>query len=100
MPKQLDKTNILNYLKEHYSEFREKYDIEQIGIFGSYARDEANENSDIDIFVKMKPTLSNYVDIKEELERVFHKSVDIIRIRDKMNPYLLKRIQKDGVYVL
>lgn len=100
MSKQLDKTNILNYLKEHYDEFKDKYDLEQIGIFGSYARDEANENSDIDIFVKMKPTLSNYVDIKEELESAFHKSVDIVRIRDKMNPYLLKRIQKDGLYVL
>jgi predicted nucleotidyltransferase len=100
MSKQLDKTNILNYLKEHYDEFKDKYDIEQIGIFGSYARDEANENSDIDIFVKMKPTLSNYIDIKEELESAFHKSVDIVRIRDKMNPYLLKRIQKDGLYVL
>lgn len=100
MSKQLDKINILNYLKEHYSEFKEKYDIEQIGLFGSYARDEATENSDIDIFVKMKPTLSNYVEIKEELESTFHKSVDIVRIRDKMNPYLLKRIQKDGLYVL
>jgi predicted nucleotidyltransferase len=100
MSKQLDKTNILNYLKEHYSEFQEKYELEQIGIFGSYARDEATENSDIDIFVKMKPTLSNYIDIKEELELAFDKSVDIVRIRDKMNPYLLKRIQKDGVYVL
>ncbi|MDB2405362.1 nucleotidyltransferase family protein [Arcobacteraceae bacterium] len=100
MSKQLDKTNILNYLKEHYSEFQEKYDLVQIGIFGSYARDEASENSDIDIFVKMKPTLSNYVDIKEELETAFENKVDIVRIRDKMNPYLLKRIQKDGVYVL
>lgn len=100
MSKQLDKKNILNYLKEHYSEFQEKYDLEQIGIFGSYARDEASENSDIDIFVKMKPTLSNYVDIKEELETAFENKVDIVRIRDKMNPYLLKRIQKDGVYVL
>lgn len=100
MSKQLDKTNILNYLKEHFDEFKDKYELEQIGIFGSYARDEATENSDIDIFVKMKPTLSNYVDIKEELESAFHKSVDIVRIRDKMNPYLLKRIQRDGLYVL
>ncbi len=100
MSKQLNKTTILNYLKEHYDEFKEKYDLEQIGIFGSYARDEANENSDIDIFVKMKPTLSNYVDIKEELESAFENKVDIVRIRDEMNPYLLKRIQKDGLYVL
>ena len=54
MSKQIDKTNILNYLKEHYSEFKNKYNVEKIGLFGSYARDEATENSDIDIFVKMK----------------------------------------------
>ena len=52
MSKEIDKTNILNYLKEHYSEFKNKYNVEKIGLFGSYARDEATENSDIDIFVK------------------------------------------------
>lgn len=100
MSKQLDKSTVLNYLKEHIKDFQKRYELEQIGIFGSYAREEATDNSDIDIFVKMKPTLSNFIDIKEELEAAFHKPVDIVRIRDKMNPYLLKRIQKDGVYVL
>ena len=98
--KKLDKISILNYLKEHTIEFQEKYDLEQIGIFGSYARDEATKDSDIDIFVKMKPTLANYVDIKQELESAFENKVDIVRIRDKMNPYLLRRIQKDGIYIL
>jgi len=59
MSKKFDKTNILDYLKEHTIEFQEKYDLEQIGIFGSYARDEVTENSDIDVFVKMKPDLEN-----------------------------------------
>ncbi len=65
MSKQIDKTNILNYLKEHYSEFKNKYNVEKIGLFGSYARDEATENSDIDIFVKMKPSLFDMVAIKK-----------------------------------
>lgn len=64
MSKEIDKTNILNYLKEHYSEFKNKYNVEKIGLFGSYARDEATENSDIDIFVKMKPSLFDMVAIK------------------------------------
>ena len=63
MSKPIDKTNILNYLKEHYSEFKNKYNVEQIGLFGSYARDEATENSDIDIFVKMKPSLFDNLSI-------------------------------------
>ncbi len=95
-----NKINILNYLKEHFQEFKDKYSVEHIGLFGSYARDEATENSDIDIFVTMKPTLSNYVGIKEDLENAFKKEVDIVRMRAKMNPYLQKRIIKDGIYAV
>lgn len=93
----MDKVNILNYLKEHYAEFQDKYGVEQIGLFGSYARDEATKSSDIDIFVKMPPKLFDMVAIKDDLEEAFHKSVDIVRLRDKMNPYLQKRILKDGI---
>ena len=96
----MNKTNILDYLKNHYQEFQEKYNIEQIGLFGSYARDEATEDSDIDIFVKMPGTLGNYIGIKEDLEDAFKKEVDIIRMRDQMNPYLQKRIIKDGIYAV
>ena len=96
----MNKTNILDYLKNHYQEFQEKYNIEQIGLFGSYARDEATEDSDIDIFVKMPGTLGNYIGIKEDLEDAFKKEVDIIRMREQMNPYLQKRIIKDGIYAI
>ena len=96
----MNKTDILNYLKQHYQEYKEKYQVEQIGIFGSYARDEAKEDSDIDIFVKMPPKAFDMIAIKENLMTTFNKDVDIVRIRDKMNPYLYKRIIKDGLYAI
>ena len=98
MSKQIDKTNILNYLKEHYSEFKNKYNVEKIGLFGSYARDEATENSDIDIFVKMKPSLFDMVAIKEQIENDLNKKVDIIREHKNIKPIFLKMIQKDLIY--
>ena len=98
MSKPIDKTNILNYLKEHYSEFKNKYHVEQIGLFGSYARDEATENSDIDIFVKMKPSLFDMVAIKEQIENDLDKKVDIIRENKNIKPIFLKMIQKDLIY--
>ncbi len=98
MSKNIDKTNILNYLKEHYKEFKNKYDIEQIGLFGSYARDEATEHSDIDIFVKMKPSLFNVVGIKEQIEADLHKKVDIIREHKNIKPFFLEMINKDLIY--
>ena len=99
MSKPIDKINILNYLKEHYSEFKSKYNVEQIGLFGSYARDEATENSDIDIFVKMKPSLFDMVAIKEQIENDLDKKVDIIREHKNIKPIFLKMIQKDLIYV-
>ena len=93
----MDKKDILDYLKQHYQEFKDKYQVEQIGIFGSYARDEATKDSDIDIFVKMPPKVFAMIEIKENLINTFNKDVDIVRIRDKMNPYLYKRIIKDGI---
>lgn len=41
MLKTIDKANILSYLKEHYLEFKKIYNVEKIGLFGSYARGEA-----------------------------------------------------------
>ena len=99
MSKPIDKLNIFNYLKEHYSEFKSKYNVEQIGLFGSYARDEATENSDIDIFVKMKPSLFDMVAIKEQIENDLNKKVDIIREHKNIKPIFLKMIQKDLIYV-
>ena len=98
MSKPIDKTNILNYLKEHYSEFKNKYNVEKIGLFGSYARDEASENSDIDIFVKMKPSLFDMVAIKEQIENDLNRKVDIIREHKNIKPIFLKMIQKDLIY--
>lgn len=99
MSKNIDKTNILNYLKEHYSEFKEKYSVEKIGLFGSYARDQASDNSDIDIFVKMEASLFDMVAIKEQIENDLNKKVDIIRDHKNIKPIFLKMIQKDLIYV-
>jgi len=96
----MTKKEIVNYLKAHKSEFEKKYSISNLTLFGSYAREENNENSDIDIAIETK--LSDYFllyDFKEKLENVFHKKVDIIRLRERMNQSLKNRIMRDGIYV-
>jgi len=96
----MKKNDILNYLKEHYQEFHDKYNVQKIGIFGSYARDEATQESDIDIFVQMHPKLLDMIAIKQLIEEDLHKKVDIVRLRENMNPYLKKRILRDGIYAV
>ena len=96
----LSKETILQYLKEYKALKKDSYSILKIGIFGSYARDEANENSDIDIVVDFeKADLFNQIGIMQELEEKFNKHVDVIALWKHMNPKLLSRIQRDAIYV-
>ena len=72
----------------------------KIGIFGSVARNEQTEDSDVDVCVEMqKPDMFSLVHIKEDLQHLFGRPVDIVRLRDNMNPMLSKQIQRDGIYV-
>ena len=96
----LTKEHILQYLKEYKSLKKESYSIKKIGIFGSYARGEATENSDIDIVVDFdKADLFNQIGIMQELEEQFNTHVDVVALWKRMNPKLLSRIQKDAIYV-
>ena len=96
----MDKSLLLNKLEEFKITNGQKYGILSIGIFGSFARNQAKEYSDVDIVVKMEtPDPFTLVHIKEALEEKLHMSVDIIRFREKMNPYLKRRIEKEAVYV-
>ncbi len=96
----LTKEEILEYLKVYKASKKEQYAIKRLGIFGSYARNEASEDSDIDIVVDFeKSTMFGLVAIKEDIEAYFNKHVDIVQIRERMNGLLKKRIQKDSIYV-
>ena len=96
----MNKEQVLDFLAQHKQDFYEKYQISDMALFGSYARDENSKDSDIDIAIETG--LSDYFklyDFKEELEKHFHTKVDIVRLREKMNPSLKKRILNEGVYV-
>jgi len=90
----------LDELRKRRGEFERLYGVTKIGIFGSLARGEAREDSDVDVVVEMrKPNLFYVVHIKETLEEDFQRHVDIVRYRKTMNPYLKARIDKEARYV-
>ncbi len=95
----INREEILSQLRDLLPELAERYEVSQIGIFGSVARNEATEESDIDIVVQMKPDIFKRIRIKTELETLFRRDVDVIRYRDSMNPYLKARIDRDAIYV-
>jgi predicted nucleotidyltransferase len=75
----------------------EKYKLERIGIFGSFARGEMA--NDIDFYIDVETyDLKNLIALKNDLEKISQKSVDIM-IKKYANPIVLHRAQKDMRYV-
>jgi predicted nucleotidyltransferase len=90
----------LAILRRSEGGLKERYGITRMGIFGSVARDEFSEGSDVDVVVQMKePNLFTLVHVKEELEEAFHRQVDIIHYREHMSTFLKNRIDQEAIYV-
>ena len=97
----MTKTYILNFLKNHRQELSEKFGVTKIGLFGSYARGEETSTSDIDIAIEMqkdKKTLSTFFELKRELEKQFHKKVDL-GIESTLKPIVQEYVKKEIIYV-
>jgi len=96
----MERNEIIQTLHGFMEKNRDRYEIIRIGVFGSAARDSMDEQSDIDVVVKLaKQDLFNIIGIKQDLEEEFSKPVDVISYREKMNEFLKKRIDKEAVYV-
>ncbi|MCL2597664.1 MAG: nucleotidyltransferase family protein [Paludibacter sp.] len=86
----------LRKFKQLYSS---EYGIVRIGIFGSVARGEQTENSDIDIYYEGKSLgLKSLVEFPEKLEKFFGVPVDVVRKHNNLRPSFINRIMKDIVY--
>ena len=97
----MTKAEILNFLSRHKEVFSEKYGVTKIGLFGSYAREEAGNASDIDIAIEMLPekkSLSAFFGLKRELEDAFQKKVDL-GIETALKPIAKEYILKEIIYV-
>jgi len=96
----MSKNDIIKILRNYKNDFAEQYNIVTIGIFGSIARDEAGEDSDVDVVINIsEPDLFMLAGIKNDLEAKLCRSVDIVTYQDTMNPFLKKRIDKEAIYV-
>jgi len=96
----LNRESILAELRQLKPELTKLYGVSRLGLFGSFARDEAKAESDIDVVVELaEPDLFALVHIKETLEEDLGRAVDIIRYRGMMNNFLKRRIDREAIYV-
>ena len=94
------KEQILSMLRVYYICNKSALGIERIGLFGSFARDEGRDDSDIDIIISLKkPDLFQYATIARQLETVFGRHIDLISSKSTFPESFQKRLEKEVIYV-
>lgn len=89
----------LSKIKKIVKPILNKYGITDINLFGSYARGEANTNSDVDIYCN-KGNIKDLIEqgkMEDELEQALNKEVDVIFTSSKMDPFFKEQIMEDMI---
>jgi len=87
----IDKTKISELCQQHY--------VIRLYLFGSFAKNTATEQSDIDFLVSFGNVdlynyFDNYLDFKEKLENIYHRRIDLVEEQTVKNPFLLQSINQ------
>jgi len=93
----LGKEEILDFLRKNKSFFKKEFGIDGIKLFGSFARDEATLESDIDILIDMEDKdFDKWFDFKDLLEKEFNRKVDVL-FRDSVRTFIMRFIKKEMI---
>lgn len=96
----MDTSDVIDILRKFKANFAEKYGIKTLGLFGSFARMQQKETSDVDVVITLKE--SDYftlVAIQEELEKLTNYKVDVVNFRDSLRESFKKNILRDAIFV-
>jgi hypothetical protein len=94
MMKNYSSNEILEILNRN-KEILRRYRVNKIGLFGSFSRNEANNNSDIDLLVDFyEKSVDNFIDLAFELEKIFGRKVDLLTEKS-ISPYILPYVQNE-----
>jgi len=96
----MDTSTLLEHLSKRMEEMRVRFSVKTLSIFGSAARDELTEESDIDILVdfEVKATFDLFMDLKFYLEDILQRRVDLVTIKALREP-IRKTIEQELIRV-
>ena len=95
----INKQTVISTLQKH-RETLNNFGIKSLALFGSTARDEATEDSDLDFLVEFEAeiTFDLYMDLKFFLEDLFNKKVDLV-IKNDLKPQIQENVISQAIYV-
>lgn len=96
----MNRTTILDLLNQHRDEVQRRFGTKRLALFGSAARDELRDDSDVDILVEFSgpATFDGYMDLKFFLEELLGRSVDLVT-KDAVKPRMRLIIERDLIDV-
>ena len=95
----LNKDFILDFFATHKDELREKYSLVKIGLFGSYAKGQATDQSDIDIYAEFEDKkFRNIAGAWNYLEESFGTKIDLLYPHKNMRDSLKQNIEREVIY--
>lgn len=90
----------IDLIKAHSDEICSQFGVKTLRLFGSVSRGEQHEGSDVDVCVEMEHRIYLVIRLQRYLEQLLGCPVDVIHMHKHINPYLLKEINRDGIYVI
>lgn len=89
---------IIDILRRRDREIKERFHVKKIGLFGSFARGDEKESSDVDIMVEFEePTFNNFMNLAFFLEDLFGRRVELVT-PDSLSPYIASYVKKEVVW--
>lgn len=94
-----EKQHCIELLMEATPYIRSEFGVRSMRMFGSMARGEENSESDVDLFVDMPPKIFKVVELKQFLQELLGRAVDVVRNHSHLDPFLTKEIDRDGITI-
>ncbi len=96
----MDRAAVIEVLRQHHGELEAEFGVRRLALFGSAARDQLRDDSDVDILVELAGPVSydRYFSLLERLERLLGRRVDLATVRG-LKPRARERVERDLVHV-
>ncbi|APW61886.1 nucleotidyltransferase family protein [Paludisphaera borealis] len=96
----MDRQTLLERLKAEAPALRRRYGVKSLAVFGSMARGDEREDSDVDILVTFegKATFDDFMGLKLDLEDLFGRRVDLLTPKC-LRPAMEAKIHKEAILV-
>jgi hypothetical protein len=95
----MNTNDVIATLRSEKDNLRAKFGVEEIGVFGSYARNEQTADSDVDILIRFrKPSFHSLMGAYLYLEKVLGRKVDLVTRHKGLSSRFLKIVEREVVY--